>query len=48
MKDEITIDNLDLMCFWCRDEYCNKTLGEILPAYKKHLKQKKEQKKCVK
>ena len=39
-EETIAIDNFDLMCFWCRDEYCKKTLGEIIPIYKEHLKQR--------
>lgn len=37
------IDNFSLMAFWCRDENCNKTLGEILPLYKEYIKQKEKE-----
>ena len=37
------INMYDLNAFWCRDEYCNKTLSEILPAYKEYLKQKEKE-----
>lgn len=37
------LDNFGgLMSFWCMDENCNKTLGEVLPLYEKRLKEFKE------
>lgn len=38
------LDNIgELVSFWCRDENCNKTLGEVLPLFEEYLKQKKNQ-----